>query len=183
MSLTRFAILFASTFSLLSQVPTINPGGIVNAASLGNSPYFAPREIISIFGQNLAPAPTIASTPVLPFILAGTSVTVNGVTCPLFYVSPTQINFQMPTNVITDSALVPLVVKTSVGSSAETILAGTFDSPGLFTQDASGCGPGAIQNVSASGGVSLNTHANSVSPGDFVFRFRNRFGLYISSAT
>ena len=154
----------------------------MNAASLGNSPYFASREILSIFGQNLAPAAVIAGTTVLPFTLAGTSVTVNGVPCPLFYVSPTQINFQMPSNFISDSTPLdstrfPLIVRSLAGTSSETMLFGTFDSPGLFTQGATGCGPGAIQNVSASRIVSLNSHENSVSPGDFISVFGTGSGF------
>jgi len=41
-------------------------------------------------------------------------------------------------------------------------------SPGIFTQDGSGCGRGAILNVKPDGTRSLNSPADSASPGDFI---------------
>ena len=51
---------------------------------------------MSIFGVNLADAVYQAPTFPLPTQLGPTSVTVNGSVVPLYYASPTQINFQMP---------------------------------------------------------------------------------------
>lgn len=42
------------------------------------------------------------------------------------------------------------------------------DAFGIFTQDASGCGVGAIQNVAPDGTVTLNSHYFSASPGAFI---------------
>ena len=55
-----------------------------------------PGNIIQIYGTNLA---SLQSTPAvlpLPTSVSGTSVIIGGVQAPLFYVSPTQINAQIP---------------------------------------------------------------------------------------
>jgi uncharacterized protein (TIGR03437 family) len=54
--------------------------------------------IMSVWGASLASpgtAESAASVP-LPVTIAGVSATVNGVAAPLYYVSPTQLNIQVP---------------------------------------------------------------------------------------
>ncbi len=74
-----------------NDVPSI--GGISNAASFTQS--YAPGEIISIFGTQLAPATAVGSAP-LPALLGGSSVTIGGIAAPIYYSSPTQMNVQIP---------------------------------------------------------------------------------------
>jgi adhesin/invasin len=69
---------------------------VVNAASF--HPNGSPGAISTVFGVNLSDAVYQAQTYPLPTQLGPTSVTVNGVAAPLFYASPTQINFQIPAN-------------------------------------------------------------------------------------
>jgi adhesin/invasin len=78
---------------------TIQPNilAVVNAASF--HPTGAPGAIMTIFGTNLSDAVYQAQSYPLPTTLGPTSVTANGIPVPLFYVSPTQINFQMPSGV------------------------------------------------------------------------------------
>lgn len=97
-------------FVMWAQKPSISR--VVNAASYGTASYptgtswfdgvhvqyLDERSIATIFGTNLASAPADARGASLPRQLAGTSVSVNGVAAPLFYVSPSQINFQLPSN-------------------------------------------------------------------------------------
>src|SRR5258708_1004448 len=78
-----------------AQTPQIASGGIVNAASW-SSPV-APGALIAIFGTNLANREQSASTP-LPFTLGGTSLAINGIPAPLAFVSPGQINAQVPSS-------------------------------------------------------------------------------------
>ena len=58
----------------------------------------SPGALASVFGTNMAGASQMAplSNGVFPTTVAGTTVSVNGVNAPLVYVSPTQINFQIP---------------------------------------------------------------------------------------
>jgi uncharacterized protein (TIGR03437 family) len=74
---------------------TIAAGGIVNAAN-GAAAAVAPGSLVSIYGTNLAGATASATSTPLPTTLNGVTVTVNGATVPLVYVSPGQINFQLP---------------------------------------------------------------------------------------
>jgi len=74
----------------------------------------APGAIVSLFGTRLAASQATAPGLPLPTSLAGTSVTVNGQPAPLFFVSPTQINFQFPFEATGAQALVE--VTTSEGA-------------------------------------------------------------------
>src|SRR5580698_2893210 len=68
---------------------------IVNAGGFQNGPV-APGALVSLFGSNLATSAMLASRIPWPRLLAGTSVFVNGTAVPLAYVSPSQINAQIP---------------------------------------------------------------------------------------
>jgi hypothetical protein len=75
--------------------PVIAPGGVVNgASSLG---LVAPGSLATVYGSNLADGSyPAAPEPRFPATLGGVAVTVNGVRAPLIYMSPSQINFQVP---------------------------------------------------------------------------------------
>src|ERR1700733_7246359 len=79
-----------------AQAPQI--AGIKNAASLVTaSGNVARGELISIYGSNLTTGVTlISATPMAPQTLGGSSVTIGGIAAPLLYVSPSQINVQVP---------------------------------------------------------------------------------------
>ena len=80
------------TLNVRAQGVTVN--GIVNGANFTSN--ISAGEIGSIFGVNLGGTITQATTLPLPATLGGVSVTVAGEPAPLYYVSPTQINFQVP---------------------------------------------------------------------------------------
>src|SRR5438105_3478110 len=88
-NLLRRAITSSQTSS-----PQISAGGIVNAASF-QAPIVR-GSLATIFGSNLASGTAQAGTVPLPTILGGVQVTVAGTRAPVFYVSPTQINYQVP---------------------------------------------------------------------------------------
>jgi uncharacterized protein (TIGR03437 family) len=69
-------------------------GGIGNAAS-GQQAY-APGMILSVYGAALGAFVQSAATIPLPQYLAGFEATINGVMAPLYYVSPNQVNVQIP---------------------------------------------------------------------------------------
>jgi uncharacterized protein (TIGR03437 family) len=91
----------------------------------------APGGILTIFGGNLAPA--VAGTPgtPLPTMLTGTTVTIAGVPAPLYYVSPTQLNVQVPYEVQAGSK-VPVQVYNN-GESVYADLTTTATAPAIFT--------------------------------------------------
>ena len=88
--------------------PTIFVGGVVNGASFTPAPdnFVAPNGIISIFGAELSlqtrqVRPDDLVTGRLPHLLGNVAVSIGGLPAPLFFVSPGQINAQVP------SALLP----------------------------------------------------------------------------
>jgi uncharacterized protein (TIGR03437 family) len=81
---------------MVDPSPTITIAGVVN--NFSGSTMAAPGEMVAVFGTQMAPsnAGSIASTLPLPFSLNGVSATVNGVSAPMYYVSPGQIDLQIP---------------------------------------------------------------------------------------
>jgi uncharacterized protein (TIGR03437 family) len=69
-------------------------GGATNAAT-GQAAY-APGMLLSVYGTALGDFVQSAGTIPLPQYLAGFEAEVNGVTAPLYYVSPDQVNLQIP---------------------------------------------------------------------------------------
>ena len=65
----------------------------------------------------------------LPTSYNGTTVTVNGILAPLLYVSPTQINAQMPAGVSPGTATVNVSLN---GQSSSTTATVASSAPGLF---------------------------------------------------
>ena len=64
----------------------------------------APGSIAAIFGTNLSSTTAQATTAAWPTTLGDVSIFVNGVAAPVYYVSPTQINFLVPNNVLAGCA-------------------------------------------------------------------------------
>ena len=83
-----------------TKLVTMEPPGVVSAAVNGASfaagAPLAPGSIASAFGTNLSSSGGAASSVPWPTTLGGATVQMNGITAPLVYVSPTQINFQVP---------------------------------------------------------------------------------------
>jgi len=112
--------------------PTITPGGVVNAAS--GAAGTAPGAWISIFGTNLATATASASVSDLangsyPTTFGETSVTINGKSAYLLYVSPVQLNVQAPDDTTTGNVAVTV---TNAAGTASATAAMQAVMPGLF---------------------------------------------------
>jgi len=182
-----------------AQQPVISPGGVVSGASYttgigqltdyypqtGGGPTLMSGSIATIFGSNLA-ASTLSAQPPLPIKLGGATVSVNGIAAPLFFVSPTQIDFQVPSMTgvtVGAEASTVIVVSNADGQSSPYPLPtnGAFGAPGIFTQDSSGCGRGAVLNVAPDGAVSLNSSTNSAAPGAYISIFGTGNGYVYNS--
>jgi uncharacterized protein (TIGR03437 family) len=87
----------ALSFDISSSgaVPAFIASSLVNGGSFsGLAPGVA--SIASLFGTNLSLGTALASSLPLPTSLSGTSVRLNNILAPLFFVSPGQINLQIP---------------------------------------------------------------------------------------
>ncbi len=128
---------------------SFNPISTVSAASYRDDN--SPESIVAAFGSNMSSVTALATTQPLPLDLGSVSVLVDGRQARLFFVSPGQINYQVPAN--TPSGLANVVV-TNGGQVATqgTILISNV-APSLFTADASGQGApaGLLLRVKANG--------------------------------
>jgi uncharacterized protein (TIGR03437 family) len=132
-STTAQALLNLASTNLLKigePLPSIMPGGIVPVASPVGT--IQAGEWVSIYGNNLASG-TASWAGDFPTSLAGSSVTINGKTAFLSYVSPTQINVQAPGDGSTGS--VAVVVTTPFGSATSNVTLAQF-APSFFLLDA-----------------------------------------------
>jgi uncharacterized protein (TIGR03437 family) len=105
-------------------VPTINSGGVVNAASQQVGQGLAPGSYISIFGRGLADSTRVFSTPYLPLSLAGVSVSFDvparSLSLPgrIHFVSDGQINVQVPWEL---QGVNTAILKVSIGNSSSAL--------------------------------------------------------------
>lgn len=110
----------------------------------------APGMILTLFGGNFSEETALASSVPLPNMLAGTIVEylpttgVDWVRLPLYYVSPTQINFQVPPDEFASAGhgtqIRLRVRRDSVLSSAQPVIQLRARSVSLFSADSSGRG-------------------------------------------
>jgi uncharacterized protein (TIGR03437 family) len=107
-------------------------GGIANAGSFTHS--YAPGQLIAVFGSNLVAAEQIAGIQPLPLTMNGTSATVNGVAAPLWFVSPGQINLQIPYETSAGPAVLGI---NNGGQIASFQLNVTPTAPGIFASNGS----------------------------------------------
>ncbi|MEO5925797.1 MAG: hypothetical protein ABIR70_18405 [Bryobacteraceae bacterium] len=96
---------------------SIDGGGVV---TLAGKAKVAPGAIFSIYGKLMADGVVNDPTPPLKNRLGSTQVQVNGADIPLFYVSPGQINAQMPYNVPVGTASVR-VIRNGVATSEQIV--------------------------------------------------------------
>jgi uncharacterized protein (TIGR03437 family) len=79
---------------VIGASPAIRIDGVTNAASFQLAA--APGMMAAVFGSGLAPSERWPSGIPLPLQMNGVSATINGVAAPLLYVSPGQLNIQVP---------------------------------------------------------------------------------------
>ncbi len=155
--------------------PIVPQGGVVNAASsvpAGAPGYqLSPGSIVSIYGSNLSTSAVGVNATTFPLqtTLSGASVTIGGISAPIFYVSSstgsyTQINAQIPYSV-TPGPAVPVVVTTSAGSSAPSTIPVVATAPAIFTYSQTGLGNAAAQNYVSSSSTPANGFNSAIAQG------------------
>lgn len=138
--------------SAQAQTPTISAGGITNGATLSRtiSSALAPGSIATITGTDLAAAPVTAMTLPWPQTLGDVSVTFDGLPAAVIYVSPRQVNVQVPWSVLdrdqTSRAAAVVVTRNGVESAPMSVAIARV-SPGIFTTNAMGTGAAIVANA------------------------------------
>jgi len=136
---TRLFLLFlAVSYVVFAQPPTVADGGVLNGASFVKGQPVTVGSLVSIFGTNLASAMAQADTIPLSNSLGGVSVQfVNGGTtlnAPMLFVSGSQVNAQVPWNLVPGGATQNVSVVVNVGNVASAPAQFTVGpaSPGIF---------------------------------------------------
>jgi uncharacterized protein (TIGR03437 family) len=173
------AIGTGGTFSLLvgTQAPVftgsgtfLNPTGIYNSASYAPiTASIAPGEMLTLFGTGMAPTGASVSAPAgpVPTLLGGVQVLFNNIPAPVFYVSPTQISAIVPYALAPSSTqYVATIQINNNGVLSNPVSMYLTDAlPGVFSQNQSGIGLGAVLHNSTS---ALVTESNPAQTGEYL---------------
>lgn len=161
----------ARTSVYTAKMQTLGHRLLGNTASLSAASFaaglpLARSSIVSLFGNGLAATTQSATAVPLPTTLAGTTVkvvdsTASESTAALFFASPTQFNYQMPSTLADGPATV--VVTTGNGSIFTESIRLAATAPGLFSVNANGQGPAAA--------LALRVAANGAQQYEPVARF------------
>lgn len=168
---TNSPLVVPVTLIVTSSGPQFTALSVVNAASFQPGPI-APGSLFTISGTGLANSSVTAAGPGLPTTMGGVSMTVGGIPVPLAFVSPGQINAQVPFEVGLGQQTLGLTVNGVTISVQVMIVAAA---PGIFQVG----GRGAILNQD----FSLNGPSNAAAVGSTVLVFFTGQGLVNPSVT
>jgi uncharacterized protein (TIGR03437 family) len=155
-----------------AAAPIIAPGGIVNAASYIAGPIVA-GSLTTIFGAGLASSAVGSPGTPLPTTLNNVSVTMNGTAVPLLFVSPSQINAQVPWS-LSGTSQVQVVVTNENGSSTPVSANLAGIAPAIFTAD----GKQAVAYIAATRTYTFNPGQTSriARPGEYLRLYATGLG-------
>ncbi len=153
--------------------------GIVNAGSFASGSV-SPGEIITVFGNNIGPAQPAPMTITNGFVtttLSGVSVTIDGKSAAMLYVSQNQLSIQVPYEVGIGPG--KAVVVTNGTNNASSTVGTAATAPGIFTANGSGAGQAAALTCSAATNIcALNSINNLAKIGDIVTIYLTGEGIY-----
>ncbi|HXA66483.1 MAG TPA: IPT/TIG domain-containing protein [Bryobacteraceae bacterium] len=121
-----------NVIAMTTSVPYIAPVGVSNAAGTTPGSTVSPGSLISITGQSLSPQTDVGPVNPLAQAIDGVTVTVNDYILPLLYVSPQQINAQVPFEL--SDGNYTLVVHSPGQPDVSATFTVARNSPGLFGQ-------------------------------------------------
>jgi uncharacterized protein (TIGR03437 family) len=165
---------------VIRQLTPANPTitGVTNAA--GFQPRISPGALASVFGTGLSNAIYKSAAPYPTSLGAaglggdGVSVSVNGQAAPVFFVSPTQINFQVPWETAAGTASVTVSV---AGGASNTVSVPVVSAgPGLFVSGTSAI----VQNAAD---YSLNGPSHPAAAGSTIIAYLTGSGPVSPAAT
>jgi uncharacterized protein (TIGR03437 family) len=181
---------------------TVNPGGAIRsqlalplavpavlgvAANASPITHAAPGSILSIYGTNLSQFTSglqaFRGLTALPTSMNGVSVTIAGFKAPFYFVSPLQLNVQVPfevppTGAVGSPVSQPLVVTTAGGVSVTLNIVVDPLAPSLFIVDAASNLGAVVKNSD----FSLTTTANPAKVGDPVVIYSTGLGQVTPAA-
>ena len=171
----------SSSFTV-SSTPVVQ--AVVSAASYG-AVSISPGELVTLFGYGIGPTIPASMNVTAGYAdttLQGTSVTIDGKSAAMIYVSRDQITVQVPYDVTIGTAKTIAVDNSSVIASGSADIA--LVAPGLFTLDGSGFGQAAALTFSQLSGLyAVNGASAPARAGDIVLLYLTGEGDYATSIT
>jgi uncharacterized protein (TIGR03437 family) len=110
-------------------LPPLTTASIVSAATFVPAAP-APGGLFTMMAADLGTSINTATTPNWPTLLDGVTLTMNGIPVPLIYVSPTQINAQVPFEIASGPATLVLIKNGVAGQPVPIFIAGA--APQIF---------------------------------------------------
>jgi len=184
----RALILLLSGAGLaLAQTPSVNPGGVVNSASLANGQPVTVGSLVAIFGSNFASKLTKADSIPLSNSLGGVSVQfVNGnskLSAPMLFADSGQLNVQIPWELVPGGAnanVNVIVTSNGVPSAPQQVAVAAF-SPGVYSAGGRGI---VVSNSDGSlawpAGSAHTFVTHPAKPGDKLFLYASGLGQVTS---
>jgi uncharacterized protein (TIGR03437 family) len=160
---------------LVDRVPYLPQGAVKNAAGVAPDDLVAPGSVISISGVNLAPAQESSPATALKQILAGVTVWIGEELAPLFFVSPEQINAQLPSDLAEGNQT--LTIRSDGKPDTKVNFTVARNAPGLFTQPVGDV----AYALAAHADGSLVNPDNPAAKGETITLFGTGFGPYLGA--
>ncbi len=140
----------------------VNPatrGALSVSAASYRGDLLATDSIVAVFGNELATSASSATLP-LPMTLEGTQVRVTDAAgtprfAPLFYVSPSQVNYVMPAGTVAGRAEIAITSGSGAVSSGTVEI--TSVAPGIFSANSDGTGTAAAYVTQVRNGAAVST--------------------------
>ncbi|HXM42911.1 MAG TPA: glycoside hydrolase family 30 beta sandwich domain-containing protein [Bryobacteraceae bacterium] len=154
-----------ATYEWAVPAPAFPANGAINAAA--PQAALSPGELFSIYGVNLAAQAQQPLLLPLPATMAAASVEIGGIAAPLAYVSPSQINAQVPWEVAPGSATLTVTHAGVTASQTVTIAAA---GPAIFTLY------GSPEAAALNQDYAVNSQDNPAGPGQAVLLFGTGLG-------
>jgi uncharacterized protein (TIGR03437 family) len=108
--------------------PTTKITSVTNGASLRSA--FAPGMMLNVSGSGLAPSSAQANSAPLGLAMLGVSATINGVSAPLYSISPSLLSIQIPYEIGAGTAVLGVNNNGRISSYSFDVAA---TAPGIFT--------------------------------------------------
>ena len=172
---TSIIVLSTSGFTVLpwNYAASVAPPQIAAVVSAADSKSpAAPGGLITLYGSNLSPTNQATSQIPVPTALANSCITVNGQPIPLIFVSPGQINAQMPFQAVGAETI---VVHTPAGTSDNFNLTVQPTAPAVFLSGVAGPQTNLPTVIRLDNGL-LATDANPIHRGDTLVLYATGLG-------
>ncbi|HWQ53132.1 MAG TPA: hypothetical protein VN442_05570 [Bryobacteraceae bacterium] len=160
--------------ALFEVVPEVAPAGVRNAAAETPVEGVAPGSVIAIYGASLAGETIVGPENPLSQTLGNVTVRVGNRLLPLLFVSPEQINAQLPPDL--EPGPQRLVVRWEGKPEVESSFEAVRNAPGLFQQRVEDLAWGTFARADGS----LVTAASPARRGDVLTVYGTGFGPYNS---